>query len=62
MMEANAAPLVFAFLGPLFLLLGTWRCVKAGSFVPQGRTWLIVGLLFSAVAVWLNLGWLTSGR
>jgi len=52
-MPAVTAQLIFAVLGPLFLLLGTWRCISAGSMVSQGRTWLIVGLIFSAVAAWL---------
>ena len=52
-MPAITAQLIFAILGPLFLLLGAWRCVSAGRFVPQGRTWLIIGVIFSAVAVWL---------
>ena len=52
-MPALTAQLMFAILGPLFLLLGAWRCITAGSFVPQGRTWLIIGVIFSAVAVWL---------
>jgi hypothetical protein len=52
-MTANAAPLTFSVLGLLFLLLGAWRCISARSFVPQGRTWLMVGLIFSAVAAWL---------
>lgn len=52
-MPALTAQLIFAILGPLFLLLGAWRCIRAGSCVPQGRTWLIIGVIFSAVAVWL---------
>ena len=52
-MPAITAQLIFAILGPLFLLLGAWRCIRAASLVPQGRTWLIIGAIFSAVAVWL---------
>lgn len=52
-MPAITAQLIFAILGPFFLLLGAWRCIKAGSFLPQGGTWLIIGVLFSAVAAWL---------
>jgi hypothetical protein len=47
------ARLIFALLGLLYLLMGAWRCIGAGRLVPQGRTWLIVGTLFSAVALWL---------
>lgn len=51
-----SAQLVFAVLGPLFLLAGAWRCLGADRNVNQGRTWLVVGAIFSAVA--LYLGWL----
>jgi hypothetical protein len=44
---------LFAVLGPLFLLLGAGRCLAAGRLHPQGRAWLIVGAVFSAVAAWL---------
>ena len=44
---------VFAVLGPLFLLLALWRGLRAGALVPQARTWLILGAIFSAVAIWL---------
>ena len=47
------AQAIFSILGPLFLLLGAWRCLSAGALVPQGRTWLIVGAIFSAVALYL---------
>lgn len=54
-MPPVTAELVFTILGPLFLLLGAWRCISAGGLVPQARTWLLVGAIFSAVAVWLWL-------
>lgn len=44
---------ILTVLGPLFLLAGAWRCFRAGAWVAQGRTWLIVGTLFSAVAGYL---------
>ena len=46
-------PLIFAILGPLFLVLGAGRCLAAGHLHPQGRIWLLVGAIFSAVAAWL---------
>ena len=52
-MPTFSAQWIFSVLGPLFLLLGAWRCVRAGALVSQGRTWLIIGAIFSAVAVWL---------
>ena len=52
-------PLIFAVLGPAFLLLGAWRWVGAGRPGPQARTWLLVGAIFSAVALWLT--WYAPG-
>jgi hypothetical protein len=52
-MPAFDPQLVFAVLGPLFLALGGWRVLHAGALVPQARTWLIIGVLFCAVAAWL---------
>ena len=53
------AQLVFAVLGPLFLLAGVWRCLGTDRNPIQGRTWLIVGVIVSAVA--LYLGWSQPG-
>ncbi|WOB06084.1 hypothetical protein [Piscinibacter gummiphilus] len=50
------AKTILAILGPLFLLLATWRAVQAGALVPQARTWFIVGTIFSLVALWLWFG------
>jgi uncharacterized membrane protein HdeD (DUF308 family) len=47
------ARLVFTVLGPLFLVLGVGRCLAARRLHPQGRTWLLIGAIFSAVAAWL---------
>lgn len=46
--------LVFAVLGPLFVLAGTLRCLGAHRNTLQGRTWLLIGVLFSAVALYLG--------
>jgi hypothetical protein len=51
--SAVSAQLVFAILGPVFLVLGAWRCIGARKLVPQARAWLIIGLIFSAVAAYL---------
>jgi surface polysaccharide O-acyltransferase-like enzyme len=48
--------LIFSVLGPLFLVLSGWRYIKAGRLVPQAKTWLIIGIIFSAVAAWLWFG------
>jgi hypothetical protein len=50
------AKLIFAVLGPLFLVLGLASLVRAGRMVPQAKTWLMVGVIFSAVAAWLWFG------
>ena len=47
------APLIFAVLGPLFLLLAAAQWWRAGKLRPSGHAWLRVGLIFSAVAAWL---------
>jgi hypothetical protein len=52
-MPPITAQLIFTVLGPVFLILGAWRCIGAARVVPQARAWLIVGLIFSAVAVYL---------
>ncbi len=56
-----SAQSIFAVLGPLFLLAGAWRCLAARSLAPQGRTWLIVGAIFSAVALYLWWSQPTAG-
>jgi hypothetical protein len=55
-MPSIDARLIFAVLGPLFLLLAAWSYSRAGSLVPQAKTWLIIGIFFSAVAAWLWFG------
>ena len=45
---------IFATLGALFTLLAVAQAVRKGEGVsPARRTWLIVGAIFSLVAVWL---------
>ena len=53
-----SAQLIFTWLGPIFLVLGAWRFISAGSLVPQARTWLLIGVIFSGVAWYL--GWSQS--
>lgn len=45
--------LVFALLGPVFLVLGGLRWLRAGRVVPQARAWLIIGVVFCVTAAWL---------
>lgn len=45
--------LVFALLGPVFLVLGGLRWLRAGRVVPQASAWLIVGVVFCVTAAWL---------
>jgi hypothetical protein len=50
------AKLIFAVLGPVFLLLGFSSLIRAGRMQPQAKTWLMIGTIFSAVAGWLWFG------
>jgi hypothetical protein len=50
------AKMIFALLGPLFLMMAAFRTLRAGKLVPQAKTWLIIGIIFSAVAAWLWFG------
>jgi len=52
-------PLLFALLGPAFLLLGARRWGGTARARIQARTWLLLGGIFSLVAVWLY--WATPG-
>ena len=54
-MPALDVKIVFSVVGPLFLLLAAWRTLRAGQLAPQARTWLLIGVIFSAVAAWLWL-------
>ena len=47
------AKLIFGVVGPLFLVLAAVQWRRGGKLRPSGRAWLRVGLIFSAVAVWL---------
>jgi hypothetical protein len=47
------AKLIFAVIGPLFLLLAAVQWWRDGALRPKGRAWFRIGLIFSAVAVWL---------
>ena len=55
-MPPLTARTIFAVLGPLFLLLAAWRSFGGARNPVQARTWLIIGVVFSAVAAWLYLG------
>lgn len=55
-MPSIDARLIFTVLGPLFLLLAAWRYSSASSLAPQAKAWLIIGIIFSAVAAWLWFG------
>lgn len=44
---------ILAALAAVFLILGLVRAVRAGVTHPQARTWLLIGIIFSAVSAWL---------
>jgi hypothetical protein len=49
-----AAKYILAALSALFLALAGWRMVGgAAASHPQARTWLIIGVIFALVSVWL---------
>jgi hypothetical protein len=47
------AKLILAVLGPLFLVLAALYWQRGGAGHPKARTWVRVGLIFTAVAAWL---------
>lgn len=49
-----AAKTIFAVLAGVFLLLGTVRVLRDdGRIAPASKAWLLVGVIFAAVAAWL---------
>jgi hypothetical protein len=48
-MRSPVAANILAIGAVIFLILGAARGVRH----PQGRTWLTVGVIFAAVALWL---------
>ena len=52
-----AAKYILATLAAAFLLAAVWRWVRRGPD-PATRTWLLIALIFTAVAAWLQ--WHTS--
>ncbi len=53
LIQAMEVPLLFALLGPALLLLGAWHWGGTARARIQARTWLLLGGIFSLVAVWL---------
>ncbi len=50
------AKLIFAVLGPAFLLMALLSVLRSGRLQPQSQTWVLVGTIFSLVAAWLWWG------
>jgi hypothetical protein len=49
-----AAKYILAALSALFLVLAVWRMASGDARThPQTRTWLLIGIIFAAVSVWL---------
>lgn len=55
MLASFDTALVFAVLGPLFLLAGAWRLLGARHHAIQGRIWCTVGAILCVVALFLLL-------
>jgi hypothetical protein len=47
-----ATKYILAVVGMAFLVIGSARLLREGSH-PQGRTWLLVGIIFTAVSAFL---------
>ena len=52
-----AANSILGCLAVVFLVLGVLRSVRDGQIGPAARTWLMIGVIFGVVSVWL---WLTT--
>ena len=46
-----AAKYILAAVGAIFLVMGLAKLVTARG--PQGRTWVLVGVIFTVVSAWL---------
>lgn len=46
-------------LAVVFLVLGGLRSAEEGKIGPAARTWLMIGVIFGVVSVWI---WLSSGH
>jgi hypothetical protein len=49
-----AARYVLGTLAILFLVLGGIRIARERRVGPAARTWLLIGLIFGAVSLWLR--------
>ncbi len=52
-----AANSILGCLAVVFLVLGGVRSARDGQVGPAARTWLMIGVIFGVVSVWL---WLTA--
>lgn len=48
-----AARYILGTLAIVFLILGLARAVREGRLGSAARTWLVIGLMFGAVSLWL---------
>lgn len=49
-----AAQYILAALAIVFLVMGIGRSARAGGTRhPEGKTWLLIGVIFAAVSAWL---------
>jgi hypothetical protein len=46
---------LFPYLAVLFLALAGWRYSRERHWRGAARTWALLGIIFGAVAAWLNL-------
>ena len=50
---------ILGCLAVIFLVLGGLRSARDGQVGPAARTWLMIGVIFGVVSVWI---WLTTPR
>jgi hypothetical protein len=49
-----AARYILAVLAIAFLTAGAWRAGRSsGRLHPQARVWLLIGIIFGAISIWL---------
>ena len=49
------AQYILGSLAVVFLVLGVLRSAREGKVGPAARAWLMIGVIFSVVSVWLWL-------
>ncbi|MBC7994489.1 MAG: hypothetical protein H7Z15_14765 [Rhizobacter sp.] len=51
----NMAVWIFAIAGPALIAIAALRWARRGQADPRCRAWLIVGGIFTSVALWIGM-------